>query len=241
METQIEPKAVAPEKASRWEDFIDVIFSPGELFDRRKDEGWGKPFLILVVVALVLYYVLLPVTGGIWEAAFRENAPPNATPADLERIGKFATYFGGIGMIVGMLFMVLISGLVIKLVSSLVEPAAGWRQSFLISAFSLYIGIPQSIAIAISAFIGGRDGSLSMKDASFGLLRFIPDKVDPVMMALYGRTDLFAIWSGVLVAIGLIHVVGMPRSKAIITAVIVWALAALPTLAGAAMGGGAKS
>ena len=31
--------ATSPEKASRWEDFIDIIFSPGQVFDRRANES----------------------------------------------------------------------------------------------------------------------------------------------------------------------------------------------------------
>ena len=241
MATETETTVAPAEPASRWEDFIDIIFSPGEVFDRRANEGWGRPFLILSIVLLVLFYALLPVTGGIWEAAFRENAPPNATPADIQKMGKFATYFGGIGMIIGLLFMTLITGVVIKLVSSLLEPAASWRQSFLIATYSLFIGVLQTLLIAVSAFIGGRDGALSMNDASFGVQRFMPTDLDPVMKALIGRFDLFALWSAALVAIGLIHIVRMPAIKAIITAIAAWALVVLPQLIGAAMSGGRPS
>ena len=236
MTTDTETTVAAPEKASRWEDFIDVIFSPGELFDRRANDGWFKPFLILSAVCIVLYYALLPVTGGIWEAAVMQNAREGATPEQLAQGAKFMKYFGGIFMWVGFLFVIAISAVITKLVSSLVEPAATWRQSFTISTYSMYVAVPQSILIAIAAFIKTQgNGTLSMNDASFGVQRFLDPQLDPVLRTLVARADLFAIWSAILIGIGLIHVVRMPRNKAFITAAIVWALIALPGLASAAL------
>ena len=224
--------------ASRWEDFIDVIFSPGELFDRRANEGWVRPFVILCAVAIVLYYLLLPVTGGMWEAAVRQNAPPDANRAQLSQMATIMKWAGGVMIPFGFIFMIAVSAIAIKLVSALLEPGSSWRQAFVIATFALYVAVPQSVITAIPVFFKARSGAdLSMTDASFGLLRFTGPDVDPVVRTLLGRTDLFAIWSAVLIAIGLMRVVRMPRNKAILTAAIVWALAAVPGLAGAALFG----
>jgi hypothetical protein len=236
MTTETETTVTAPEKASRWEDFIDVVFSPGQLFARRADEGWGKPFLILAAVTVVLYYVLLPVTGPLMDVAMRENAPPNANQAQLQQgatVMKFAW-----GIVAPVMFLVIVAGtaLGIKLISSVLEPGAKWRQSFLIATYALYITVLQTLAVAIAIFIKNMmGGTLKASDASFGLARFIETANDPVMKALLGRTDLFAIWSAALIGVGLVHVVGMPRNKAFATAAIVWALIALPSLAMAAL------
>jgi hypothetical protein len=81
--------AAAPEKASRWEDFIDVIFSPGQLFARRAGETWFKPYLILAAVSVALYYIMLPITGPMIEASMVENAPPNATAEQVRQSAGF--------------------------------------------------------------------------------------------------------------------------------------------------------
>ena len=236
MTTETENVAAPPEKASRWEDFIDVVFSPGELYDRRANEGWFKPFLILCAVCIVLYYALLPVTGGIWEAVMRENAPPNANPDQIEQSAAFMKWLGGAFLPFGVIMVIAVSAVAIKLVSALLEPTATWRQGFMISTYSMYVAVPQSIITAIVVYIkSSTGGELTMGDASFGLLRFMGTDIDPVMRNVLGRADLFAIWSAALVAIGLMHVVRMPRGKAIITAAIVWALIALPGLASAAL------
>ncbi len=239
MTMDTEPTVVAPEKASRWEDFIDVIFSPGELYERRADEGWFKPFLILAVINVILYYALLPITGPMIEAAIQQNSPPNATPAQIEQGAKMMKY--GMGIIAPVMYLIMIAGtaLAIKLVSSLLEPGATWRQSFVITTYAHFITVVQSLFVAIAAFIKSMTGGQpSAQDASFGLLRFMDVGTDPVMRALLGRTDLFAIWIAALFAVGLIHIVRMPLGKAITTAAIVWALIALPSLAGAAFSRG---
>jgi hypothetical protein len=235
MTTDTETPVTAPEKASRWEDFIDIIFSPGQLFERRGGENWVKPFLILAAVSVVLYYVLLPVTGPLMEIAMRENAPPEANQAQLQQGASVMKY--AMGIMAPIMYLVMIAGiaLALKLVSSVIEPAAGWRQSFVIATYAMYITVIQTLIVAVAIFIkSSMGGELKSTDASFGLMRFMDVGKDPVMRALLGRTDLFAIWIAVLLAVGLIHVVRMPRNKAIATAAIVWALVALPSLAMAA-------
>jgi hypothetical protein len=236
MTTDTEPTVAPVEKASRWEDFIDVIFSPGQLYRRRADEGWFRPFLILSAINVVLYYVLLPVTGPMIEAAMLENAPPNVTAAQVQQGATMMKY--GMGILAPVMYLLMIAGtaLAIKLVSTLIDRGTSWRQAFVITTYAHFITVIQSLVVSIVAFIKSLTGAQpSGTDASFGLLRFVDIGRDPVMRALLARTDLFAIWIAVLFAVGLVHVAKMPLTKAIITAVIVWALIALPSLAGAAL------
>lgn len=228
----------APEQASRWEDFIDIIFSPGEVYERRADEGWLRPFLILSAVAVALYYVLLPVTGVVWEVAMQRNAPPEATVEQLQQSARVMRWAGGVLVPFGYLFMIAVAALSLKLVSSLMEPAASWRQSFLIPTLAMFITVPQSIISAIPVFIKTQSGErAALEDMSFGVLRFASADIDPVMRTLLGRLDVFAIWIAILIGVGLMHVVRMPKHKAFIAAAIVWALIALPGLASAALFG----
>lgn len=228
----------APEKASRWEDFIDVIFSPGQLFDRRKGESWGRPFLILAIVGLVLYYVMLPVTGPMIEASMVENAPPETTAAQIQQSANVMKYVFGVMAPIMYLIMVAGTALALKFVAVLFDGHASWRESLIITTFAHYITVVQTLVVGVAAFLKSvMGGTATGTDASFGLLRFIDVGRDPVLRAVLGRTDLFAIWIAVLFAIGLMHVVGMPRGKAAITAAIVWALIALPSLAMAALQG----
>jgi len=228
----------APPKASRWEDFIDIVFSPGQVFDRRGNEGWLKPFLILAGVNVALYYLLLPVTGPTIEAAMFENAPPNVTAAQMAQGVNMMKIGMGIVAPVMYLLMVLGTGVAVKLVASLFDGKPTWQQSFAITTHAHFITVIQGLIVSAGIFIVNMMGQPPAgKHGSFGLLRFIDVGRDPVMRALLGRTDLFAIWIAALFAVGLIHVAKMEKAKVAITAVIVWALIALPSLAMAALSG----
>lgn len=231
--------AVAPAKRSRWEDFVDVYLAPADLFRARAQDSWGMSFVLLCAVATVLYYVFLPINGALMEAIMLENAPANANPQQIQQGATMMKYFGGISIWVMTLGMIAISAVVIKLVTSLLEPAAKWREAFMISTFSMFVAIPQQILGTLLVFLKSRSGNIGMKDVSFGVLRFM-DKQDPVMQGVLGRLDLFPIWSAALVAIGLVVVVKMSRGRAIIASAITWLAIALPGLAIAALTGGAR-
>jgi len=51
---------------------------------------------------------------------------------------------------------------------------------------------------------------------------------------LLGRMDVFTIWVTVLIAIGLAVTGRIPRGRAVMAAVVIWLIGALPGLAGAA-------
>jgi hypothetical protein len=231
---------VASEKRSRWEDLVDVFFAPGDLFEHRMSDGWGKPFLLLAVISIVLYYVFLPINGQLFEVMMRQNAPANVTPEQMHKSAVFMSYLGGVFIAFGLAFGIALSAVILKIVSAVLEPAAGWQQAFMIATYSMFVVIPQSIISALLVFVKTRSGgTLALNDVSFGVLRFM-DQPDKVLTAVLGRFDLFPIWSAALCAVGLIVVVKMPRGKAIATAIIAWLAVALPALAGAAMQRGGK-
>ena len=238
MSTDTAAAVKAPEASSRWEDFIDVFFAPGDLFARRKDESWLKPFLLLAAVSIVLYYVFLPIGGQLWEAAMRENAPPNASPEQLQQSATFMKYLGGVLVLFGYFFMIIVNAIGLKVGSAILEPAAKWREAFLIATYSLYVLILQQILATVSVFIASQSRTVTMGDASFGPLRFMPD-ADPMLKAILGRFDVITIWPIVLAAIGLMVIVGMPSGKAFATAAIAWLVASLPGVVGAIFSGNA--
>jgi hypothetical protein len=224
----------AAENGSRWEDLVDIFFAPVELFERRATDSWVKPFLLLTALSIVLYYVFMPINALVWEAAMLENAPANADPDKIRQSAQFMKYLGGIFVPIGYVFVIATTALGLKFVSALLEPAAKWGQAFTIATYAMFVAIPQQIIGTLLVFLKSRSGTVTMRDASFGALRFV-DQPDAVLRAVLGRLDLFPIWSAALCAVGLIVIVRMPRGKAIATAAIAWLVVALPSLASAAL------
>ncbi|HSL69152.1 MAG TPA: hypothetical protein VK864_02875, partial [Longimicrobiales bacterium] len=77
MTTETAAPEAQPQTASRWEDFVDVFVSPGELFRRRANAGFGLAFLVLCVVSLVLYYAFPDVNRAFAEAQIAAAAAKN--------------------------------------------------------------------------------------------------------------------------------------------------------------------
>jgi hypothetical protein len=232
-DTAVEP---TPAAGSRWEDLVDIFFSPSELYARRAHDSWLKPLLLLIAISIVLYYVFLPINALVWEAAMIENAPAGADVERMRQSAQFMKYLGGVFVPVGYGFIILVTALGLKFGSALLEPAAKWREAFLIATYSMFVAIPQQVLGALLVFIKSRSGAVEMRDASFGALRFV-EQPDAFLSAVLGRLDLFPIWSAILCAIGLIVIVRMPRAKAFAVAAIAWLLIAIPALASAALFG----
>ena len=231
-----ETEVQKPASGSRWEDFVDAYLAPADLFARRAQESWATPFLLLCAVTIVLYYVFLPLNALVWEAGMIENAPAGADLEKMRQGAAFMKYLGGIFVPIGYIFITAITAVGLRLISAVVEPASGWRQSFMIATYSLFVAIPQQILGALMVYMRSRSGTVRLSDVSFGVLRFM-EKPNPIVRAALGRVDLFPIWSAIICAVGLIVVVKMPRGRAILTAALTWLFIALPSLASAVLFG----
>ena len=76
METQT-AEPIKPQQASAWEDFVDIFLSPGELFSRRVNSGFGMPFLFLAIATVVLYYAFPSVSHAFAESQITASLAKN--------------------------------------------------------------------------------------------------------------------------------------------------------------------
>lgn len=222
------------EKASRWEDFIDIYIAPAALFARRAHEGAKVPLITLCVIMLALYYVLLPLTTPLHQAGLAQAIAQNPQAAEsIQSFGDKMRLVNGIfGPIAVVVFTFVIAGVTL-VATRIFSISLNFKQAFMLTAWTGFIAIPQQIAIAISAFLKDRSGAPIdlVRDMSFGPVRFIdPETVNAVLLPLLKRFDLFALWGLVLLAIGL-KVVGRAEGKdAWGAAALVWISYALPVV-----------
>jgi hypothetical protein len=231
MEVYMSEIAVAsPPTASRWEDFLDILISPRELFDRRKDESPTKPFLMLAAVCFLLYYVFMALNGDALDAAIASGA----SAADTEKLAKamgIMKWVGGLMMPIGLAIGVGFCAVALKLATWMFEPSGSWRQVSLIATFSAFVAVPQQILGAVLMAIKGRAGSIDLADANFSVMQFLDrESMNPVLAGFLGRVEVFEIWSAVLLAIGLMIVVKMPRNSAIASAAFTWVATSIPAI-----------
>jgi hypothetical protein len=232
----MDTEPTAPVQKSRFEDVLDVFFSPTALFERRRNDKIGPPLLILMALTLVFYYVLLPAQTMLVRASMA-NMPPEAA-AKMETVGKFMAIGGGIMAPIAVAIGVAITAVLLWLLARLVDAKPDFQQMMIVAIYAGFIGLVGQIAIKVAVMIHGEAGLDMMRHTSFGVLRFVDAKSLPsALPGLLARIDIFKIWEAVIWAIGFRVVTGVSKQKAAIVAAAAWFIYAIPGM----LGGGAMS
>lgn len=235
------PEVPVERKASRWEDYIDVFFSPGELYARRAHDSVAPAFWTLLLLSLVLYYAFLPVNEVViragMETARAQVAAQGQDPAAMAGMVRFATYAGGVLGTIMLAIMVFGAALLLWLLARLVDLKATYRQGLVVAVYAGFIYLLMQLATSVLGLVLGDGITNPMGDLSFGLLRFIEPATPPgALEALLRRSELFLIWQAVVWGIGVRVVMGASRAQAAIVAAGTWLLFAVPGVVSAALG-----
>jgi hypothetical protein len=225
----------APEPAARWEDYVDVLFSPVSLFRRRANDRVLPPALTLAAASVVVALLLIPITAR----AFRSGSAAN--PQAAEFMDQYGTIFAIIGAVFSPIFiflLVLWGAVLMWGISRLLSIDVTFRQTFMIGVYSGFILLLAQLASGLLAMVSGPDFDL-MTDGSLGIVRFLDtETVPPTVVALLRLLDVFAIWQLVLWTIGIAVIGRVSYGKAAAAAAFAWVLSALPGVVLAAFGVG---
>jgi hypothetical protein len=232
------------EKASLWEDFVDIFYAPSSVFARRSDGKFGVALLLLIVVGTVLFFVTKNAMQPIMDAEFaRQGAAamrknPNLTAEQLSSSRGFFETIQPIFFAVVLTISVFGTGLILWLVGKLFDAKESVAAAIMIATYSEVPRLVQILVNAAQALFMSPEKLNAINSVAFNPARFMdPDHTSAVLIALASRVDLFTIWVTVLLAIG-IHVVGkIPKQQAAIVAAITWVVGALPALLGALRAG----
>ena len=230
----------APAKqASRWEDFIDVLYMPATVFDRRREGKFGAALLTLAVIFGVAFFATKPLMQPIFDRAMEQQVVrmqeqgmsaeqiDKARPT-MEKVGNVSTSVAGVA---GMPILVFVSALILWLVGKLFDSKASYGQ---VAMVVTYANVPRLIGMLIGA------GILAMKDPatlppipqmSVGPALLLGPDASPVMAALLSRLDLFTIWVTILSGIGIAVVGRTTRGKGLATSIATWVIATVLVVA----------
>lgn len=228
--TQAEP---APESASRWEDYIDVFFSPFELFRRRANDRVAPPLLTLIALGIVFYLVMIPANRIVVAA----SVPPEARAQMGEGMLRIMTYGGVIGVPIMYALMTAIAAALLWLGGRVADIRTDFSRTMLIATYAAFVLLLSQILGSVLVIVGGEAGFDMARSMSFGPLRFMGSAdMNRMLMALLQRLDIFAIWQAALWAIGLSVIYRVSMGKAAAIAAVVWLLFAVPGVVMAALG-----
>lgn len=223
-----------PAAASRWEDYIDVFFSPVELFERRRNDRVAPPFWTLIGLGLLFYFLLLPAT----QIMIRARATTEEAAAAMERMGTLMAVFGGIGVPIMYAVMVAAAAFLLWLGGRVADIRTDFNRMMLIATYAGFVMLLSQILASVVVIVMGDASFDAMRSMSFGPLRFVGSAdMNPFLTALLGRFELFAIWQALLWAIGIRVLYGVSYARAGAVAAVTWFLFLVPTLIGAVMAG----
>jgi len=226
------------ERTPCWEDFVDILFSPASVFQRREHASWFKPLLVVSIAIIVIVLASKGVLQPLYDAemdkqmeALRKN--PQMTEEMIERARSIGAVTTNIAIVVGTPVLIIVVGLMTWLVGKLVDSRQALHAALVVAAYAMVPRVIQSVLNAVQGLLLKPD-QLSVTKLSFSPARFVDaDTTSPLVVQLLNRFDLFTIWVTVLLAIGLYVTGRVPKSKAVIGGILFWIVGAIPTLLGA--------
>ena len=225
--------ASAPAKpASLWEDFVDILYAPAKVFERRRGRGFGAPLFILALLIGIVSAATLSLTRPILdrqvevqEQAMRRNGMNDEQVAAARSLNeRIMPFVATGGQAVGILIAVPIMALVLWGVGALFGARFGYAGAGLITTYST---VPALLMLLVGA------GLLAVLDAStlpplqqmtVGPVLLLGPDASPVTTALVTRVGVAELWGAVILGVGARVLGGVSRNAAIGIAVLNWVL-----------------
>ncbi len=236
-ETVDAPVTPQPEKASFFEDLIDIFGAPAKVFARRLDRGVFLTIVIFTVLALVLAYANRgPMQGAIDGEIDRQIAKiieknPAMTAEQMSPMRSWMSFSFTYGIAIGLPIYFLLVGLCVWLAGKIFGATSSYGDALMVATWSF---VPRLVGIVLIAVQGLMMDATTIRGIfkfSISPARFFdPDTTSMAVLGLLSRFDLFMLWQTALIGIGLAVVGKIPRGKAMGAAVAVWVIGAVPVL-----------
>lgn len=239
----MEDVAVAPQRASFAEDFIDIFYAPSSVFARRREANPWPTILVVtglsVIAAYIMFTLLAPVVDAMVAKQMAAAAQNQSLTAEqLAGARRFGRIMMLVSSVIGVPIVVLLLGILLWFVGKLLDAEQPLRAAFLVVAFSYMPRILEQILTALQAFMLDINSKASLFEVSFSAARFADPTASQLTLGLLSRLDPFVIWSYVLIAIGLKVTGRISGQKAAIGAFVLFLLGMVPTLVGGLVASG---
>jgi hypothetical protein len=223
-----------PEKASVIEDFIDIFYTPSTVFARREHSGFGIQLLIVTLLFAGFAFASKSVFSQIFDAEFSRGMAkamannPRLTPDMVASMRPMQEKIASLFVYLGAPLVVFFTAIVVWITAKVLSGKLSFGQSMLVSTLAFIprlvgslLGVFQVVLMDTSTFTNRY--SLSASPARF----MDPDTANAKLFALAGSFDVFAIWSTILIGIGIAVIAKLPRSKGYLGAAIVFVVGTL--------------
>ena len=251
----VEPSSAAPVAAppskNSFQRIAGVLFAPADTFrDIARRPDILVPLVLIVLVSYLGTFVVMPKMD--WDAVTAQQAEqvkkqnPNASDADIARMGKFAK---AIGTTMGYVMPVLLIGWyaimagVLLLAFRLMGGEGTFKQAF---STTLYSWMPMVVAGIVGVIVVALRPGLLDPTTMVTLVKSNPAfLVDPkeqtVLFSLLASFDIFTIWMIVLLSIGFATLAKVSKAKGAAIVVTLWLVLIVIKVGFAALGAGMRA
>lgn len=235
------PPAPPPEKTSVWEDFVDIFFSPAQVFRRRRVNGnFWIPLLVVTIISGIGAYANRGIMQPIVDAEFQRQAAatmqanPQITPEIMERSRAVAQTMATIGPVIGVPILIVVSAFFAWLLAKFFDASVTWGAALVVAAYATVPRILQVILVSVQGLLMDPSQMTSRFAIELSPARFFPtDSISPLVSTLLERFELFTLWGIVLITIGIVVCGNLSKKKAWLFALVFWILGSLPAMLGA--------
>jgi hypothetical protein len=218
--------------------FLWMFVSPSRVFDdiRENRVKWVQPWIIVAVLYVLITWLGLPVQRALLELN-PTDMPAEQLERQMEMAGKFAPLQLVFAPAVVLVIALVTAGISYVLVTVL-SRAATFKQYFTLVLFTDVVGTLGYLLTTAIVRLRGVDNIMEPDDARFSLsLRMLAPENSAALKGIFGTVEFFAIWSFILLVMGLRRIFGMSTGAAVACLIPMWLIYAALSIVGELYGG----
>ena len=227
---------------------VDSFVAPAKTFtDILRDSSWWMPYLLSALIGIIFAYAILNkiglatlVDGVVHHSAVLEDRMANASPADAAKIrSSIETQFkfAYAGPIIGLVIGLLCAGALTGTANFGFGGKAKFKQMLAVWFYGTLPLVVFYLLTIILIYAGLSSEQFDINNAIGTNIGYYLSDSPHWLVTLLSSVDIFAIWSALLLTLGVSIVAGIKRSSAAIVVFGWWILVILLKVAGAAIGG----
>lgn len=235
-------QTASPTQSGLLDDLLEIFTAPSNVFERRRDSGFGKYLLVLVVLALAIGLATMGLNQPFWDAQFNVTVQQQAaagTPMAPEamQVGRAFTRWGGVlGPALFLPIAILIGALFVMLGAKVAGASLRFRESALIVTLASFPRLLGPIIMAVLGLVMDPQTIRGISDGALSPARFFdPVTTSPVIVGVLGNFELTNLWSIAIMAIGISVIGRVTRGSGWVGAGVVFACSLALTIIPAAL------
>ena len=225
--------AASPKDTSLWEDFIDVLYAPARVFERRRGRGFGPQLFILAVLFGIVAAATMSLTRPLMDrqmdlqlSQMRKNGMTEEQITSARAFTERIAPLSAIGApSIGLLVVVpLIALVLLGIARAAGASALNFSGAGLITTYSIVPALLTALVGAALLLVIDPEKLPLLQQMTVGPVLLLGRDASPVLVALATRFGVAEIWSVFITAAG-VRVLGKQSAgSAMAVALMSWAL-----------------